>query len=458
MNPILKRALVSASLCAFFLIVYGGCEAITATRSGIPSFYFAWERRIPFIAIAIIPYMSIDLFFVAGPFLIRSDRELRVYATRVLAAILVAGLFFLFLPLRFAFVRPIAPGRIGFFFTLFQRADLPFNQLPSLHIALLLIVGDAFVRRARGWTRAILLLWFFSIAASPLLTFQHHVVDLFSGFALGLLCLNFISGGEARVPFGRNNRVGFYYAIAAVAVNGASVYIGKESWPLWWPALSLTGVAVGYLVVGPCAYGKRNGQLSLTARCLFWPTLLGQHASLHWYARRAQPYDKVDDRLWIGRQLSHKEAQLAGHAGVGAVIDLTCEFCEARAFRSLPYLNLPTLDLTAPTPEQIALALAFIREHQETSTVYVHCKAGYSRTAVIAETYLLTNGQAMSVDEAAEQVAAIRPSMIVRPEARQAIQDFFNGLKRVQSAANSVPNARQHSSIDGIMQIELPGD
>ena len=38
-------------------------------RHDVGTFAFAWERFIPFVPVMVVPYMSIDLFFVAAPFL-----------------------------------------------------------------------------------------------------------------------------------------------------------------------------------------------------------------------------------------------------------------------------------------------------------------------------------------------------------------------------------------------------
>src|SRR5262245_54560708 len=83
-----SRALVvSAGLSVLFLIVYGGCNWITARRADVGTFYFEWERKIPFVPFFILPYMSIDLLFVVAPFLCRTDRELSIFAKRIAAAI-----------------------------------------------------------------------------------------------------------------------------------------------------------------------------------------------------------------------------------------------------------------------------------------------------------------------------------------------------------------------------------
>jgi hypothetical protein len=130
-----KALAVSAGLSILFLIVYGGCNWIASHRANVGTFYFDWERAIPFVPFFILPYMSIDLFFLVAPFLCRSDRELSVFAKRIATAILVAGMCFLIWPLRFAFPRPHADGALGALFDWFRGMDAPYNLLPSLHAA-----------------------------------------------------------------------------------------------------------------------------------------------------------------------------------------------------------------------------------------------------------------------------------------------------------------------------------
>src|SRR3954447_22951755 len=85
------RALgTSVGLSALFLVVYGGCNWITAHRTHVGTIAFAWEHHIPFVPLMIAPYLSIDIFFVAAPFLCRSERELTTFAKRIAAAIVIA--------------------------------------------------------------------------------------------------------------------------------------------------------------------------------------------------------------------------------------------------------------------------------------------------------------------------------------------------------------------------------
>jgi PAP2 superfamily len=183
-----KALLASAGLSILFLVVYGGCNWITARRPGVGTFYFEWERRMPFVPFFIPPYMSIDLFFVAAPFLCRTEKELSIFVKRVAAAILAAGICFLLFPLRFAFPRPHADGWLGAIFDWFRGLDAPYNLLPSLHAALMLILVDVYFRHTRGLSRAAIIAWFSLIAVSPVLTYQHHIVDIAGGFVLAGLC------------------------------------------------------------------------------------------------------------------------------------------------------------------------------------------------------------------------------------------------------------------------------
>lgn len=183
-----RAVLVSVGLSVLFLIVYGGCNWITARRANVGSFYFEWERALPFVPFFILPYMSIDLFFVAAPFLYRSDRELSILAKRVATAIIVAGSCFLLFPLRFAFPRPHAGGLLGAIFDWFCGMDAPYNLLPSLHAALMLILLDVYWRNTRGLVRIAIVIWFVLIALSPILIYQHHLIDIIGGFVLAALC------------------------------------------------------------------------------------------------------------------------------------------------------------------------------------------------------------------------------------------------------------------------------
>jgi protein-tyrosine phosphatase len=429
-----KAAFVSAGLSALFLGVYGGCNWFTSLRSDVGTLYFWWERYIPFVPIMVIPYMSIDLFFVGAPFVCRSERELATFAKRVIAAILVAGACFLLFPLRFAFERPHTGGWIGVLFDWFRGMDMPYNMLPSLHIALRTFLGYTYARHTLGIVRIASNTWFSLIAISTLLTYQHHTMDLVGGFALAGYCFYTFREIPVRLPVLANRRVGSYYLIGALVMAVIILVFRQWTFLLVWPATSFAIVARAYFGTGPGIFRKTDGQVPWSTWWTLGPCLLGQHLSLLYYRLQCRPWDEVVPGVWIGRMLNNREASAAVRAGVTAVLDLTAEFSEAKAFRAICYRNIPILDLTAPSQEQLHEMAAFIREQSAKGIVYVHCKIGYSRSAAAVGAYLLACGKSAAAEEAVSRLQKVRPSIIIRPEALAALRDFERFISQMETA------------------------
>src|SRR6476620_1258443 len=337
----LKAFTVSAELSVLFLVVYSGCNWITGQRSHVGSFYFEWERAIPFVPFMILPYMSIDLFFIAAPFLCRTEEELRIFSRRVIAAIIIAGLCFLLFPLRFAFPRPHANGWLGAVFDWFRGVDLPFNLFPSLHAALLLLLVDVYARNLRGVLLLAVMSWFFLIALSPLLTYQHHVIDIIGGFVLAGYSFYFFREPSDAPAVVANRRIGSYYAAGAALV----LIVGAIFWPwgalLLWPAIALGIVAIAYFRAGPIVFHKTEGKLPWSTRFVLAPCLLGQYLSLLYYRSQCRSWDKVTPQIWIGGKLGCRSANKALCSAVVSVLDLSAEFSEAKPFRQVNYRNMP---------------------------------------------------------------------------------------------------------------------
>ena len=148
-----------------------------------------------------------------------------------------------------------------------------------------------------------------------------------------------------------------------------------------------------------------------------------------YYRRECAAWNEVTPRLWIGGRLTTAEAAEARRKGVTAVLDLTAECSEEHSLRQLNYLNLPVLDLTAPTTEQLWHAAEFIARERQNGVVYVHCKIGYSRSAAAVGAYLLSSGAALTVEDVVAQLRRVRPSIIVRPEVLAALREFQRSMK-----------------------------
>ncbi|HUY87286.1 MAG TPA: dual specificity protein phosphatase family protein [Pirellulales bacterium] len=431
------KAGASIGLSLLFVLVYSGTNWLTSLRSDVGVWRYEWERWIPFLPWMVLPYMSIDLFFVAAPFLMRERRELVVFAQRVALAILVASAFFLAMPLKLAVERPKLEGWIGLAFGWFFAMDQPYNLFPSLHIALRTLLSDSYARHTRGLVHVSAQLWFSLIGFSTLLTYQHHVVDVLGGFVLAIGCFYLVPLLRHREPVTPNPRVGVYYFAPAATAAGLAAF-GSAAWTLLlWPAASCALVAMAYFGVGPGIYRKSGGRLLWSTRLVLAPVLAGQRLSLWHYRRQCRAWDEACPGVWIGRVLGEAEARKAVAAGVTAVLDLTAEFSEAAAFRSCDYLNVPILDLTAPTDEQLDRAVAFIRDRAARGVVYVHCKIGYSRSAAVVAAYLADQALAESAEQCIAQLRAVRPTIVIRAEAEAAIRKYYERHARLHADVQS---------------------
>jgi protein-tyrosine phosphatase len=266
--------------------------------------------------------------------------------------------------------------------------------------------------------------WLFLIALSPLLTYQHHVIDIIGGFVLAGYCFYFFHASSYAPPVVANRRIGFYYlAVAAVVLIMGAIF-----WPwgalLLWPAIAFGIVAVAYFRAGPIVFHKADGKLPLSTRFVLAPCLLGQYLSLLYYRRQCRSWDKVTPQIWIGGKLGCRSANKALRSGIVAVLDLSAEFSEAKPFRKINYRNIPILDLTAPTQAQLAEMSKFIGDHSRNGAVYVHCKIGYSRSVAAVAAYLIMSGKVETAGEAFAMIRRVRPSVVIRPEVRSALSEF----------------------------------
>jgi len=178
----------------WFMFVFGGCDFITAHRALRIPVHFAAELKIPFIPAMTAVYMSIYLLFLAGPFILRTRRAFRAMIATLATMIGIAGVGFLLIPGQLAFSPPREQdlGIWAGMFHLADRLNLDYDLVPSLHIALSVACISAFGTHTGVMGRTLLWIWATAIALSTLLTHQHHVIDVVTGWFLATLCIRFI--------------------------------------------------------------------------------------------------------------------------------------------------------------------------------------------------------------------------------------------------------------------------
>ena len=455
MKPAFKTSLLKLALIgALFYTSYGLSNHYAASLAYVPEITFAWERNIPFWAWTIVPYWSLNLMYAAAFFLCRNAREQNRYVARLVSAQIVATTCFMLFPLHFGWPKPPTDGLWGVMFDSLVEFDLPYNQSPSLHIALSIIVG-AFYWTRFPKIRLLILLWQSLIALSVLTTYQHHFIDVPTGALLGWLVLWAIPqhgvspfrrpfGTQGRlktnaVSFARTSEASFRKAktppatrsreikIAMLYLAGAalsalpSLFGGAWLWMLW-VSVSLSVVAFAYLTGNAAVFQKQaDGRLSAAATVLLLPYLAGVRLNMAYWLRGKAKTARVRDDVWIGSVSAISD-------GLPAVLDVCAEYPRPR-YRGA-YRTLPLLDMVAPSENdlmQAALLLeALRRQHGKVLTC---CALGYGRSAAVVLTWLLVYGGCRDLAQATAELKQARPQMVLPPETAKAVEAAAGRLK-----------------------------
>lgn len=164
---------------ALFCVVFYGADWLTARRTWRVPVAMPWELGIPFWPWTIVVYMTVYPLMWAAPFVLKSSRQVRDLCWSLAGVIAVAGIGFLLCPAQLAFP---APGNQSALYQFADRLNGDYNLVPSLHVALAVTCVSAYATRAKlfWW------LWAVAIAVSTLLSHQHHVIDVATGWLLGI--------------------------------------------------------------------------------------------------------------------------------------------------------------------------------------------------------------------------------------------------------------------------------
>ncbi|MER9946578.1 phosphatase PAP2/dual specificity phosphatase family protein [Mesorhizobium sp. M0047] len=423
---VVRAALWLAFLAPFFYLSYGFANWLASRRDDVGSIVFSWEHSIPFIAWTIVPYWSINLFY--GLSLLLNDNRQGVdhLAGRYLTAQIVAVAFFILFPLTATFVRPATTGLPGFLFAVLGGFDKPFNQAPSLHIALLVIIWDHWRHRLSSFLLPVWHGWCFLIGASVLTTWQHHFIDIPTGALLGVFAL-WLFPPSGALPFSgvrltsnaKARRLALFYALgAALALAGAALgaFFCAVALLLLWPALALAIVACAYAGAGSKVFQKSaDGSITLASRILLLPYRLGARANMWAWTRNLAPQVAVADGVFLGRFPTAREAN-----SFGTVIDLAAEL-EKPAGADCRWISFPMIDLLPPPAAIQQQATSALESARRDGTVLVCCALGFQRSAGVVAEWLVATGRAETPTLAREKlIAAGRPVHLAQTTERTA--------------------------------------
>jgi hypothetical protein len=434
-RPWKRATLWLICLAPFFYLTYGMANWFASIRPHVGSIVFDWERQIPFWAWTIIPYWSINAFYGASLFVCNTARELDNHGRRLLTAQVVAVTCFVLFPLRFTFSKPDTGGGLpGFLFDTLAGFDKPYNQAPSLHIALLVILWLLYARHVPRWARLPLHLWYILIGASVLTTYQHHFIDIPTGALLGLFCL-WLWPDQAEAPIGlasvtadpARRKLALLYAAGGALFALAAIGFGGTGLWLFYPAVSLWLVAANYALFGPQGFQKAaDGSMSLATRLLLAPYIAAAWFNSRIWTRHEPKSVPISAAVFLGRIPSRLDrsretctSQSCTSQSCTSIVDLAAELPSARV--SADVHAFPALDLVVPPVETLRGAAEAVEQASRHGTVLVCCALGYSRSAAVVATWLVRHGRAGSVEEAIALIARARPKIVLGPAARSAI-------------------------------------
>jgi membrane-associated phospholipid phosphatase len=421
----------------FFFLSYGGANWWAANHATPGAIVFDWEKYIPFWSWTIIPYWSIDLLYGLAFLLCKDRHEIDTLALRLLTVQLVSISCFIAFPLTFTFDRPDSNGLFGAMFNALSGFDQPYNQAPSLHIGLLVVLWLRYARSSRGPALWLTHLWAALIGISVLTTYQHHFLDVPSGAIVGfiaawlwpehqqsLLCQWRLSDDRKRRQLAQRYLLG-------TTLCGLTAFFG--GWALWmlWPGLSLLIVSLIYLGLGSAGFQKHAGGHSVAATILLAPYLAGAWINSRLWTWRDPAPSRISDDVWISR-LPGCAQMKSGH--FTAIFDLTAELTAPNG--NWRRNSLPMLDLVAPDPQALASAAEQIEHLRRHGKTLVCCALGRSRSASAVAAWLLYTQRAANVDEAVAIVTRQRPQVILEPAHRQALEILAAGVCRDKTASH----------------------
>lgn len=133
---------------------------------------------------------------------------------------------------------------------------------------------------------------------------------------------------------------------------------------------------------------------------------------------------EITPQLYLGGQYTSRGFEILKKRGITGIVSM-----RIRARKGLPdlgeiqFLHLPTIDLRAPSLENLVKGVEFITLHLKAGgKVYVHCAAGEGRGPTMVAAYLISTG--LTVDAALNQIQSVRHFIMPTVEQRKRLEEF----------------------------------
>jgi atypical dual specificity phosphatase len=171
-----------------------------------------------------------------------------------------------------------------------------------------------------------------------------------------------------------------------------------------------------------------NQMRHFIARTLFVPTLLW-NMLLGRVLRIRNWWDQIEEHVFIGALPLARDVPKMKEAGIKAVVN-TCEEYPGPVAQyeaaGIEQLRIPSVDFTSPSMENVIQGVEFIEKNvRQGKSVYVHCKAGRARSAMIVLCWLISS-KGMTPEQGQKLLLEKRPHVHKRLAERRVVRDFYS--------------------------------
>jgi len=181
--------------------------------------------------------------------------------------------------------------------------------------------------------------------------------------------------------------------------------------------------------------------IRMFARISFYPTLFYNVVMARVSSRRW--YDRIDQNVILGAlpfrgmvDALRKKENVQGIISMNENYELWLFSHDKKGWakHGIQFLQLPTRDIfEAPCQLKLRQGVEFINEicapgkGNPGATVYVHCKAGRTRSATLVACYLMEKNN-WSPIQAVQHMHSCRPHVLLGPKQKYAIQSYYDNL------------------------------
>ncbi|KAK6963554.1 phosphatidylglycerophosphatase and protein-tyrosine phosphatase 1 [Biomphalaria glabrata] len=174
----------------------------------------------------------------------------------------------------------------------------------------------------------------------------------------------------------------------------------------------------------------------MLARILFYPSLAYNYCMTKVSSRTW--YNRIDSTVILGAlPLKCIAQQLMEEEKIKGIVSLNEDYelkyltftTEELKTLGIEHLRLSTVDFTGtPTQEKLVLGVQFLNKHRELGqSVYVHCKAGRTRSTTLVVCYLMQLHK-WKPQEAVDFIKSKRPHILLRDKQLKSIEDYNNSF------------------------------